>query len=139
MRYITREDLIEVIQGKLLEESVAELPGELLDRLEAKAIDFAVSYISGRYDTGKIFGDPVMRNGVLVQAIAMIVVYRTVRRNAARKVPDDFPGIYTEAIRILSNIQTGSQALRGLPEVTGDTGTTGSLMYGNTTDKDFFI
>jgi phage gp36-like protein len=139
MRYITREDLIEVIQGRLLDESVAELPEELLNGLESKAIDFAVSYISGRYDTDKIFGEPVMCSGLLVQAIAMIVVYRAVRRNAARKVPDDFPDIYTEAIRILSNIQTGSQSLSGMPEVTGDSGTTGSLMYGNTTNKDFFI
>ena len=139
MKYITREDLIEVIQERLLDESVSELPEELLDGLESKAIDFAISYISGRYDTSKIFGDPVMRNGLLVQAIAMIVVYRAVRRNAARKVPDDFPDMYTEAIRILSNIQTGSQSLVGLPEVTGDSGTTGSLMYGNTTNKDFFI
>ncbi len=138
MRYITREDLIEVIQGRLLDESVSELPEELLDGLESKAIDFAISYISGRYDTGKIFGEPVMRSGLLVQAIAMIVVYRAVRRNAARKVPDDFPDMYTEAIRILSNIQTGSQSLPGMPEVTGDSGTTGSLMYGNTTNKDFY-
>jgi hypothetical protein len=149
MRYITREDLIEVIQGRLLDESVSELPEELLDGLESKAIDFAISYISGRYDTNKIFGLPsppegdlgglVLRSGLLAQAIAMIVVYRAVRRNAARKVPDDFPDMYTEAIRILSNIQTGSQTLAGMPEVTGDSGTTGSLMYGNTTNKDFFI
>jgi phage gp36-like protein len=147
MKYITREDLIEVIQGRLLDESVSELPDELLDGLESKAIDFAASYISGRYDTDKIFSLPptpserggVLRNGLLVQAIAMIVVYRAVRRNAARKVPDDFPDMYAEAIRILNNIQTGAQSLAGLPEVTGDTGTTGSLMYGNNTNKDFFI
>ena len=34
MRYITREDLIEVIQGRLLDESVSELPEELLDGLD---------------------------------------------------------------------------------------------------------
>ena len=139
MRYITREDLIEVIQGRLLDESVSELPEDLLNGLESKAIDFAISYISGRYDTEKIFGDPVMRAGLLVQAIAMIVVYRAVRRNAARKVPDDFPDLYKEAKDILSNIQKGSQSLAGMPEVTGDSGTTSSLMYGNTTNKDFFI
>ena len=139
MRYITREDLIEVIQGRLLDESVSELPDELLDGLESKAIDFAISYISGRYDTEKIFSDPVMRAGLLVQAIAIIVVYRAVRRNAARKVPDDFPDTYREAIQILSNIQKGAQSLPGIPEITGDSGTSGSLMYGNTTNKDFFI
>ncbi|MDR1456430.1 MAG: DUF1320 domain-containing protein [Tannerella sp.] len=139
MRYITREDLIETIQGRLIDESVSEAPEEILDGLESKAIDFAISYISGRYNTEVIFGDPILRSGLLVQAIAMIVVYRAVRRNAARKVPDDFPDIYSEAIKILSNIQTGAQSLPGLPEITGETGTPGSLMYGNTTNKDFFI
>ena len=139
MRYITREDLIEIIQERLLDESVAGFPDELLDGIESKAIDFAVSYISGRYDTEQIFGDPVLRTGLLIQAIAMIVVYRAVRRNAASKVPDDFPDMYSEAIRILSNIQAGAQSLPGMPEVTGESGTTGSLMYGNTTNKDFFI
>jgi phage gp36-like protein len=139
MRYITREDLIEVIQGRLLDESVSELPEELLSGIESKAIDFAISYISGRYNTDEIFDDPVMRSGLLVQAIAMITVYRAVRRNAARKVPDDFQDVYSEAIRILSNIQTGAQSLPGMPEVTGGGGTTGSLMYGNTTNKDYYI
>ena len=139
MKYIAREDLIEVIQGRLLDESVSELQDELLNGIESKAIDFAISYISGRYDTDKIFGDPFMRNGLLVQAIAMITVYRVVRRNAARKVPDDFTDVYTEAIKILSNIQTGAQSLPGIPEITGDSGTSGSLMYGNTTNNDFFI
>jgi phage gp36-like protein len=139
MRYLTREDLIEVIQGRLLDESVSELPEELLNGLEDKAIDFAISYISGRYDTEKIFGAPVMRSGLLVQVIAMIVVYRVVRRNAARKVPDDFPDMYSEAISILNNIQKGSQLLVNMPEITGESGTTGSLMYGNTTNRDFFI
>ncbi|MDR0729925.1 MAG: DUF1320 domain-containing protein [Prevotellaceae bacterium] len=139
MRYITREDLVEVIQGRLLDESVAETPDKILDRLENKAIDFARSYLAGRYNTDVIFGDPVMRNGLLTQAVAMIVVYRAVRRNAARKVPDDFPNMYTEAIRILNNIQTGAQSLPGMPEVIGDAGTVGSLMYGNTRNKDFFI
>lgn len=139
MRYLTREDLIEVIQGRLLDESVAELPEELLNGLEDKAIDFAISYISGRYDTEKIFGEPVMRSGLLVQAISMIVVYRAVRRNAARKVPDDFPDMYSEAISILNNIQIGSQLLVSMPEITGESGTTGSLMFGNTTNSDFFI
>lgn len=128
-----------MVQGRLLDESVAEAPEDLLNGLEKKAIEFAISYIAGRYNTDLIFGDPIMRNALLVQAIAMIVVYRAVRRNAARKVPDDFPDIYTEAIKILSNIQTGAQALPGFPEITGDSGTTGSLMYGSNTNKDYFI
>ena len=139
MRYITKEDLTEVTQSRLLDESVAESPAEILDGIEGKAIDFAVSYLSGRYDTDKIFGEPVMRSGLLVQAIAMITAYRCIRRNAARKMPEDIPDMYGEAVKILSNLQRGSQSLPGLPEVTGDKGTTGSLLYGSTAKRDFFI
>lgn len=139
MRYITREDLTEVIQGRLLDESVADADTELLTKLESKAIAFVETYISGRYDTGKVFGESVMRHEVLVQVISMIVCYRAVRRNAARKVPQDYVDMYREAIEILGNIQKGSQRLNGLPEITGDSGTMGSLAYGSNRDPDFFI
>ncbi|MDR1172283.1 MAG: DUF1320 domain-containing protein [Bacteroidales bacterium] len=138
MRYINRDDLIEIIQERLLDESV-QLNGALLDSIEAKAIDFAISYISGRYDCDIIFGDPVRRHGLLAQAIGMIVAYWAVRRNAARKVPGDFPDIYREAVAILEHIRSGSQQLDGMPEITGADGTTASLMYGNNTNRDFFI
>ena len=144
-----QEDLIEVIQEKLLDDSL-QLDNTILDGLEIKAIAFAASYISGRYKVDEIFGGtwwtedgtqptaPVKRSPVLVQAIAMITIYRAVRRNAARKVPDDYTDIYNEAIKILGNIQKGSQLLMGLPEVT-ENGSTAKLMYGNTTNDSFFI
>ena len=138
MIYLEQEDLIEVIQERLLDDSL-QLDNTILDGLEKKAIAFAVSYISGRYKTDEIFTDPVKRHPLLVQAIAMIVIYRAVRRNAARKVPDDYPDIYKEAIKILENIQAGSQKLDGLPEITDKDGSSAGLMYGNTTNPDFFI
>ena len=138
MKYLEKEDLIEAIQERMLDDSV-ELDDAILDGLETKAISFAISYISGRYKVDEIFGTPVKRHPVLVQAIAMIVVYRAVRRNAARKVPDDYTDIYKEAKEILSNIQSGKQTLPGLPEVTGEGGSSAKLMYGNTTNDDLFI
>ena len=71
--------------------------------------------------------------------MSMIVCYRVVRRNAARKVPDDYLALYREALEILANIQKGSQRLNGLPEITGESGTSGSLMYGSNRNPDFFI
>lgn len=138
MKYLSKDDIIEVIQERLLDDSL-QLDDAILDGLEEKAAAFAVSYISGRYDTGAIFGDVPMRHPLLVQALAMIVTYRAVRRNAARKVPDDFSDIYKEAVKILENIQSGKQQLAGLPEITGSDGTTASLMYGNGTNKLFFL
>lgn len=138
MRYLQKDDLIEVIQERLLDDSL-QLDETILDGLEEKAISFAISYISGSYKTDEIFGNPVKRHPLLVQAIAMIVVYRAVRRNAARKVPEDYTDIYKEAVKILSNIQSRAQSLDGFPEVTAEDGSSATLMYGNTTNSNFFI
>ena len=141
MRYITREDLIDVIQERQLDDSV-QLDGAIIDNIEEKAIAFVISYISGRYITDQIFNeDTPLRHPILTQVISMIVTYRIIRRNAARKVPDDYKQVYDEAITILENIQDGSQKLKPLPEVptTDDNGNPVNLMWGNTTNKDFFI
>lgn len=144
MKYLNKEDLISVIQERLLDESVINQTQDdtTINDIENKAIDFAISYISGRYDTDKIFVTPPLRNGVLIQVIAQIVVYRAVRRNAARKVPSDFKELYDEAVTMLNNIQKGITHLKGLPKLTNENGkdaTTSALMYGNSTNKDNFI
>lgn len=138
MRYLKKEDLVEVIQERLLDDSL-QLDDKILEGLEEKAIAFAKSYISGRYKTDEIFADPPLRNPLLVQALSMIVVYRAVRRNAARKVPEDYTDIYKEAVKILENIQSKAQTLDGMPEVTSEDGSSATLMYGNTTNPNFFI
>lgn len=150
MIYLIKEDLIEIIQEKLLDDSL-QLDETIIDGLEIKAIAFAASYISGRYKVKEIFGGTwwtedgtqpttsIKRSPIMVQAIAMVVVYRAVRRNAARKVPDDYTDIYKEAKNILENIQKGSQKLEGLPENLGDGVNSAKLMYGNTTKDDYFL
>ncbi|WP_461632750.1 phage protein Gp36 family protein [Labilibaculum euxinus] len=146
MKYINKEDLIAVIQERLMLESVAMSPGvelennELLNNIEQKAIDFAISYISGKYDTEVIFKEETpVRNGVLVQVIASIVVYRSVRRNAARKVPEDYIQLYSDAKKDLERIQSGAMNLINCPKLTSIDGTSASPVYGNNTNDNFFI
>lgn len=55
MIYLVKDDLIEVIQEKLLDDSL-QLVDYILDGLEIKAIAFSASYISGRYKVNEIFG-----------------------------------------------------------------------------------
>lgn len=138
MRYLEKEDLIEVIQEYFLDDS-KQFDDRVTDGLEEKAIAFVVSYISGRYKTDEIFNDPVKRTPLLIFVIARLVVYWTVRRNAARKVPEDYKTIYDEAVSILAKIQSGVQTLPGMPEVTGEDGSSAKLMYGNTTNDNLFI
>lgn len=138
MRYLEKEDLIEVIQEYFLDDS-KQFDDRVTDGLEEKAIAFVTSYISGRYKADEIFGDTVKRQPLLIFVISRLVVYWTVRRNAARKVPEDYKTIYDEAVSILAKIQSGVQTLPGMPEVTGDGGSTAELMYGNTTNDNLFI
>lgn len=145
MKYINKDDLIAIIQERLMSESVAipevtELEqNTILDDIELKVIDLVISYISGTYNHELIFAEPPIRNGVLVQIIASIVVYRSVKRNAARKVPDDYVELYKEAIKFLERIQSGEMALVNCPKLTTDEGGIISPVWGNNTNKDFFI
>lgn len=137
MKYINKDDLVAHVQQRLLEDSL-QLDDGILDNIESGVIDLVISYAGGRYDTKKIFGKPVIRNGVLVQAISMIVTYRAIRRNAARKVPEDYSNMYSDAIALLERIQSGSVYLDNIPVVTGDGGMP-KLAHGNNTNKDYFI
>ncbi len=142
MIYINKADLVTYIQELLLNASITGQNGQpddaILTDIERETIDLVKGYLSGRYQVDKIFDNPpVLRNGILVQIISKIVIYHAIRRNAARKVPEDFATYYSDAIALLERVQTGAPALENLPLVTGENGA--SLVYGNSTKQDFFI
>ncbi len=146
MIYINKDDLTTIIQERLLNDSVSlEAAANIEDNtiinnIETKAIDLIISYISGTYDTDAIFDEASpIRNGVLVQVLSCIVVYRSVRRNAARKVPEDYQKLYDDAIKDLERIQSGVINLVNCPKLTNEDGTTTSPLYGNNTNDDNFI
>ncbi len=146
MKYVNKDDLTTIIQERLLNDSVAlEAAANIEDNtiinnIEIKAIDLIISYISGIYDTDVIFDEASpIRNGVLVQVLSCIVVYRSVRRNAARKVPEDYQKLYDDAIKDLERIQSGVINLVNCPKNTKDDGSTGQPFYGNSTKDENFI
>lgn len=145
MKYINKEDLISIIQERLMNESVAMASAvdiednTIIDDIEQKAIDLTIAYISGTYDYEQIFDDPPIRNGVLVQIIASIVTYRSVRRNAARKVPEDYIQLYNDAKKDLERIQSGEMNLIDCPKLANEDGTSVSPIYGNNTNDNYFI
>lgn len=145
MRYINKDDLVSIIQERLLDESIALVEATdinanaIVNDIEAKTIDLVISYIAGKYNHELIFATTPIRNGVLVLVIASIVVYRCVRRNAARKVPEDLTSLYTDAIKQLEKIQSGAMSLVNCPAVVKADGSSSSPLWGNTTNKDFYI
>ncbi|WP_320053964.1 phage protein Gp36 family protein [uncultured Acetobacteroides sp.] len=145
MKYINKEDLVSIIQERLMNDSIAtEAPvnindNDILDNIEAKTIDLVISYISGKYICDKIFTETPIRNGVLVQIIASIVVYRSVRRNAARKVPEDYVLLYNDSVKQLEKIQSGAMKLVNCPLLIKEDGSSASPLFGNNTNDNYFI
>ncbi len=148
MIYINKDDLVSIIQERLLFESIAlALTSDINDDviindIELKTIDLVNSYIAGKYDHVKIFAtapEVPIRNGLLVQIIASIVTYRAVRRNAARKVPEDLVTLYTDSVKQLERIQSGAMTLVGCPVLLNADGTITPKLFGNNTNNDFYI
>lgn len=141
MKYITPEDIEDVIQNRLFIESIANNANDdsIMTNIESKAIDLVKSYISTKYDVSKIFSDTPILNGILIQIISQIVAYRAVRRNAARKVPEDYIEVYKDAINMLAKIQSGAIKLENIPLKTIEEGNTSNLMYGNNRKEDYYI
>lgn len=138
MKYIETIDLEAVIQGRFLDESTANVAGDstTLDNIELKAIEYVISYISTRYNTDLIFAATPVRNSILRQIIAQIVVYRSVRRNAARKVPEDYVKLESDATKQLEKIQSGAMTLVGLPLLES---TDAPVMWGNNRKDNNYI
>lgn len=138
MIYIKQEDIKANIQETMLQASIEKDSG-ILDTLEAQTIDEVKSYIGARYDTSKIFGNQPIINGMLVRIIVSLVTYRAIRRNAARKVPDDYTEMRDWAYGVLENIRDGIMPLPDAPQaVDPETGEKLSL-FGSNRKPEYFL
>lgn len=127
-----------VIQDAMSKASIERQP-HILDTLESQVIDEVKSYIGGRFEVDKIFGTPPIKHGMLVRIIANLTVYRAVRRNAARKVPEDYVEMNTWAYDALMRISDGKMPLPGLPEtVDPETGKPVSF-WGTNRKPEYFL
>lgn len=140
MRYITLDDLKTDSQERFITESTADNP-ESPDKISEQVVDLVITYMSGRYNTDLIFAevDPI-RNELLVDIIAKIVLYKIFRRNAARKVSTDIKEDYQWALKELEKINAGRTDLANLPKPTGtDDEPYSDSIWGNNSNRDFYI
>lgn len=138
MVYITDEDVCSVIQDAMSKASMEKQP-DMLDTLESQVIDEVKSYIGGRFDVEKIFARTPLKNGMLVRIITCLIIYRAIRRNAARKVPEDYVEMNSWAYDALTRIADGKMPLPGLPEtVDPETGRPLSF-WGNNRKPEYFF
>lgn len=137
MRYITIEDLTAIIQDVMLQSSI-EKDHAILDAIESSVLDEVGSYIGARYRVEEIFAQEPIKHGLLQRMVAVLTVYRAIRRNPARKVPADIVSLEEWAYDMLSKVSNGVLPLAGLPTTTDKQGNV-PLMWGNTKKSEYFI
>lgn len=140
MIYIDKEYLISFAQERFIDES-SQSDETILDQIEETQIAVIKSYLGTRYDTATVFDetDPV-HNEVLREILAKLVLYKLIRRNAARKVPNDYKEQYDEAMKTLKEVSIGVIPLSDVPAAVDSTGAIiSNSISGNLTNKDFYI
>ncbi|MRG45510.1 DUF1320 domain-containing protein [Chitinophaga sp. SYP-B3965] len=140
MIYINDTDLKADSFERFILESANDEP-DTISKNELRSIEIIKTYLSGRYNTEKIFNpDNPLRNELLVDITCKIILYKIFRRNAARKLPADIKEDYTWAINQLEKINTGRIALHDLPIQESSPGKpVSSAIWGNNSNKDFYI
>ena len=141
MNYLDKDDLIVNAYERFIDESSAD-EAFILDDTEARAIAYVKTILGTRYDVELIFDETEpIRNELLVQIISKIVVYKIIRRNAARKVPIDYVEDYNEAMKLLKDVATGVIILDGVPTPTDENGNPidSTTMFGNNRNDNFYI
>lgn len=137
MKYITIEDLTAIIQDAMLRSSI-EKDYAILDTIESSVLDEVASYIGARYQVKQIFADPPIKHGLLQRIVSVFTVYRAIRRNAGRKLPDDIVSLEEWAYEMLGKVSNGILPLPGLPLVTDNQGNAPSL-WGSTKKSEYYI
>ncbi len=140
MNYLTKDDLILLAYERFIDESSQDQE-YILDDTETRAIAYLKTVLGTRYNVTLLFNETEpIRNELIVQILSKIVVYNIIRRNAARKVPTGYSEDYDEAMKLLKDIATGVIKLDGVPGAVDENGNTiSTTMFGNNTNKDFYI
>ncbi len=140
MIYIDKDYLISQAQERFIDES-SQNDDEIVDKIELTQIAIIKTYLGTRYDVNTIFDeDSPIENEVLKEILAKFVLYKLIRRNAARKVPNDYKEQFDEAMKTLKEIATGIIRLDGVPPAVDTNGSVVSnSISGNLSNPNFYI
>jgi phage gp36-like protein len=140
MIYIDKDYLISHAQERFIDES-SQNDDEILDQIELTQIAIIKTYLGTRYNVENIFAeDSPIDNEVLKEILAKLVLYKLIRRNAARKVPNDYKEQFDEAMKTLKEVATGIIRLDGVPSAVASNGSVVSnSISGNLSNSNFYI
>jgi len=138
--FLAAEDFEPHIQSKLLTANSENPIATIMEPIEKQNIAFIRSKLSGRYDMDPVFietGDD--RNQVILKILLRMCLYDFIRRNAARKVPDDYREDYNWAIKELEKLQGGFSYADLPPYKDGEGEEIAKPIWANTTNNDNYI
>ena len=127
------------LEGRLFSQFIDETNPEDVDAIktiEKQAIALVKSKLKSRYDITDMFGAAEYTGrDLIVWAVVGIVVYRFIRRNAARKVPTDFADDYKEVMKWLTDVRDGLEdpELPALPEADK------KVFWGNNKNENLYL
>jgi hypothetical protein len=137
--YLTAADLKVGMIDKFINERSEENINEVLEGIELQNIALIRAKLSGRFDVDAIFNATgTDRDYLIIQILTKLTLYNFVRRNAARKVPEDYMEDWKWANKQLDMLAAGTLVPSDLPAVINEA-TTGGTFYGNNYNKDWNI
>jgi hypothetical protein len=140
MTYLTINDLRTYMFSVFITESENDFVG-VADELELNAIALVKSKLAIRYDVNAIFLQPeIARHRLIVKILAILVLYDLVRRNSARKIPDDFRLDWEWAIKYLNDLRDGKEVSTDLPVLdASNQNNLSNVYYGNNSNENFYL
>lgn len=139
--FLVPNDLEAAIISQFLNERGTEASTGILETLEKQNIEIIKSKLKGRFDTDAIFTtEAEERHYLIVMILTKLVLYQFIRRNASRKVPDDYVKEWEWAMKTLEKIKAGKEVPDGLPIATNESGeTVKGIKHASNKNDDFYI
>jgi len=136
MEFLTKTDLESQLFEDFIDDSTAD-EILVLDAVESQMIALVKSKLRQRYNVVEIFSKTAAdRNQLIVQVLVMLVNYKIIRRNAARKVPSDIKEEWLWANKWLNDVRDGIE----MPDLPVVTDTAHQEVYsGNTRNNNWFL
>lgn len=141
LQFLTTDDLNSQIFSQFLTERSEEDNDAILESIEAQNIQLIRSKLKGRYDTDAIFSASGSdRHYLIIMILAKLTLYQFIRRNAARKVAEDYTKEWEWAMKTLEAIKAGKEVPDGLPLPVDENGDEiGRIIYADTKNNDYYI
>lgn len=136
--FITENDLKTGVYASILTDSINDY-AQAAEEIEKNNIALIKSKIATRYDVAAVFAATGNdRNRNIVKVLTILVLYDLIRRNAMRKVPDDFREDWNWSMKWLDGVRDGKESPQDLPLINTEiSDSLSSVPFGNNANQDY--